>query len=343
MTKGKSGMPQRGAEAHVARAFLSSVICPLRTTITAAFQPLRAYASFDKPHPASWTFRHFEDNMDSMRHLSTSLPRTHRRNDAPELLADFKAAALSVTNLYKTAAASQTKAREAGYQDALEDLLAFLDHENLGLMDGEGWRVRQWATERWVDDARLADGQQRHGSDEETEEEAHGQQHARAESRSSSPEMQRKAPCGQHISSEADEPMPETRRTAASEPPQMQTQPPATDVFTFRSNQAYPTNHDREGGMELDAVSMPSSTTESTPANVRLVPRQPGRSKNHSRRGNNTAPTTTLNFNLGAGAGSKRKMPYAEFFDVSGSNFDRSQDGKDGGSGGRSGKRGRHV
>ena len=41
--------------------------------------------------------------MDSMRHLSSSLPSTRRRNEQThQLLSDFKAAALSVTNLYKT-------------------------------------------------------------------------------------------------------------------------------------------------------------------------------------------------------------------------------------------------
>ena len=283
--------------------------------------------------------------MDSMRHLSTSLPQTRRRNDAPELLADFKAAALSVTNLYKSAAASQSKARDAGYQDALDELLAFLDRENLGLMDGEGWRVRQWATERLVDDGRLPEQQHKQGSDEEAEDEAQGQRHRREESRSSSPEMQRKVPPMQNSSSEIDDSNAETRRTATSEPPQMQ--PPANDTFTFRSSHAYPTNHEREGGMDVDttttAASTPTSTAETTATNIRLVPRPHGRSRNHhTRRGNSATPTATLNVNLGAGAGSKRKLPYQDFFDISGFNSDRSQDGKDGG-GSRAGKRGRHV
>lgn len=281
--------------------------------------------------------------MDSMRHLSTSLPRTRRRNDAPELLGDFKAAALSVTNLYKSAVASQSKARDAGYQDALDDLLAFLDRENLGLMDGEGWRVRQWATERLVDDGRVPEQQNKQSSDEEPDEETQPQRNQRAESRSSSPEFQRKVPPTQGGSSEGEDVPSDTRRTTASEPPQPQ--PPSHDAFTFRSSHAYPTNHDREGGMDLDTSSTttPASSTETTPTNVRFVPRSHGRSRNHhGRRVNNAAPSTTLNFNLGAGAGSKRKMPYQDFFDISGLNSDRSQDGKDGGNG-RGGKRGRHV
>src|SRR5215469_11633889 len=90
--------------------------------------------------------------MDSMRNLRTSLPSTSRRQASQppeELIQAFKQAALSVTALYKTAGAEQARAYQQGYQDALEELLRFLDKENLGLQDGEGWRVRQWATERY--------------------------------------------------------------------------------------------------------------------------------------------------------------------------------------------------
>lgn len=84
-----------------------------------------------------------------MRSLNTSLPSSTPRPQPPEqLLQHFKAAALSVTNLYKHAACEQAQARQTGYQEALEDLLHFLDRENLGLGDGEGWKVRQWATEK---------------------------------------------------------------------------------------------------------------------------------------------------------------------------------------------------
>jgi len=87
--------------------------------------------------------------MDSLSSLNTSLPRSFpARQPNPDLHQAFKAAALSVAQLYKTAAADETSARTNGYQDALEDLLSFLDQQNLGLGDGEGWRVRQWATEK---------------------------------------------------------------------------------------------------------------------------------------------------------------------------------------------------
>ncbi|KAJ5868645.1 hypothetical protein N7534_003198 [Penicillium rubens] len=80
--------------------------------------------------------------MDSMRSLNTSLPSSTPRPQPPEqLLQQFKAAALSVTNLYKNAVCEQAQARSLGYQEAIEDLLHFLDRENLGLGDGEGWKL----------------------------------------------------------------------------------------------------------------------------------------------------------------------------------------------------------
>ncbi|KAK3709126.1 hypothetical protein LTR37_011105 [Vermiconidia calcicola] len=272
--------------------------------------------------------------------------------DGPDLLSEFKAAALSVTTLYKSAAASQEKARAAGYQDAMEDLLAFLDKENLGLMDGEGWRVRQWATERLLDD-----GTQRQSvaSEDEAEENNIREAASQAETRSSSPETRRKSPATPVSSSELQETSP--RREAASEPPTVlpsstttHSHPPPTKAdFTFRTTHAYPTNHVREGGMDLDTnTSTPFSSTTTTPdsaSSVRLIPRsaRSGRHHtNHNRRTANAANTPTINFNLGAGAGSKRKMPYPDFFDISGFHFDgHGQGGKDGGS--RGGKRGRHV
>lgn len=276
--------------------------------------------------------------MDSMRHLSTSLPTTQRRQDQPELLTDFRAAALSVTNLYKTAAASLDKARAAGYQDALDDLLAFLDKENLGLMDGEGWSVRQWATERLADDGVPKPA----GSDDDEET-------TQEDQRGVSPVVQRKAPTIPISSSELTEDSSQ-RRTAVSEPPQTPLPPPSTlthtvpsmDDFTFRSTHApYPSNHDRD----VNQLSMDLDTTSSTPTSgesFRIISRPVrGRHTYHNRQRVNGA--STINFNLGAGAGSKRKLPYSDFFDISGfCGFD-GRDGKDGGGGGRGGKRGRHV
>lgn len=296
-----------------------------------------------------------------MRHLSTSLPPTTRRRlpdqQQPDLLADFKAAALSVTNLYKTAAAAQDKARAAGYQDAVEDLLAFLDQENLGLMDGEGWRVRQWATERLVDDGGL---RQQGGSDPGEGEEEREQETERAGSRSSSPEVGRKVPPMQADSSELQEGSAPLRRNATSEPPTQPVvlqQPPALDNFTFNSSHSYPTNHDREGSMDVDTATAPTTPSTTTSSNfpdsgsTRPALRHGRGSKLNSNARRTTAVShgsnnqiATINFNLGAGAGSKRKVPYSDFFDISGINFEGQGGGKDQGSGGgRGGKRSRHA
>nr|OQO19091.1 hypothetical protein B0A51_13174 [Rachicladosporium sp. CCFEE 5018] len=283
--------------------------------------------------------------MDSMRHLSTSLPGGRRRNDqTPQLLADFKAAALSVTNLYKAAAADNTRAREVGFQDALDELLAFLDRENLGLGDGEGWRVRQWATERLDDAQRVSDEDE----DAPVREEA-------TETRSSSPETQRKPALSTVTTDLAEESEP--RR--ASEPPQQPHQPhtarmpppaPSLETFNFRTSQQYPapphresTNHDRETTMEVDPAST-NTTPGSTPSTIRITPRSSrSRHSNHNRnRDGRNATSATLNFNLGTGAGSKRKLPYPDFFDISGlGNEGHVPERKDGN--GRGGKRGRHV
>ncbi|OAA66599.1 hypothetical protein SPI_01175 [Niveomyces insectorum RCEF 264] len=68
----------------------------------------------------------------------------HVAESCPEELLDvFKAAALSVTKLYKTSTAAQTKARLDGYQDCLEDLLAVLDKG-----DADARSIRRWVVER---------------------------------------------------------------------------------------------------------------------------------------------------------------------------------------------------
>ncbi|CAK7227161.1 hypothetical protein SEUCBS140593_006484 [Sporothrix eucalyptigena] len=68
----------------------------------------------------------------------------HNAESNPEELLDvFKAAALSVTKLYKTSAAVQSKARIEGYQDCLEDLLSVLEKGDVDVRT-----IRRWAVER---------------------------------------------------------------------------------------------------------------------------------------------------------------------------------------------------
>lgn len=69
--------------------------------------------------------------------------------DVPEPLLDvFKAAALSVTKLYKISAANEARARVDGYQECLEDLLDLLDKEGSSLGEAAHSRLRKWATDR---------------------------------------------------------------------------------------------------------------------------------------------------------------------------------------------------
>lgn len=294
--------------------------------------------------------------MDSMRHLSTSLPpaNSRQRNEpTSDILTDFRAAALSVTNLYKTAAKSQDRARAGGYQDALDDLLLFLDREKLGLMDGEGWRVRQWATERLDGDgAGVRQGTATASTMTDDEEESTtAKEDDKDDERSSSPEAQKKPHPLLTSSSDVAEDDSMSHRRVVSEPPQIQphalvqhTAPLQSD-FTFQSSHPYPTNHERD--MELDSASTPphtfnASSNPSSTETVRIIPRaaRTNRHSNHNRR-TETRNMPTLNFNMGAGAGSKRKMPYQDLFDISGIN--EGGERKDGNGGGRGGKRGRHV
>jgi hypothetical protein len=284
--------------------------------------------------------------MDSMRSLNTSLPRTSpRRNQQPpeELLSAFKAAALSVTNLYKNAASEQARSRAAGYQDALDDLLSFLDKENLGLGDGEGWSVRQWATERF-DGAHSA---ARESEDEEEEQEE--------QPRSSSPEVARKPTTASNAPQ--DLPQSEPSLVVPDIPSvQHQQQPQATrtdstvphaDTFTFRSSMTYPPPHqDREVDMDTSnnpAADSPNSSTSNNPVRLEVHSR---RRNNHNRsnnnnNNNNSNRIASINLgSLGSGAGSKRKN-LGDFFDISGLSFGNGNNGRDNSD--RGGKRGRHV
>jgi hypothetical protein len=79
--------------------------------------------------------------MDSMDSLHGSLPFTSRRRNA--VLVPFRETARTLTNLFKTASAEIDRAYTDGSRDALDQLLGQMDRENLGLSEGEGWRVRQ--------------------------------------------------------------------------------------------------------------------------------------------------------------------------------------------------------
>lgn len=268
-----------------------------------------------------------------MRNLRSSLPSTARRHAShppEELLQAFKQAALSVTTLYKTAASEQAQGYQEGYQNALEDLLRFLDKENLGLQDGEGWRVRQWATEKYQ------------GSNHQTHLTSDNEEEAEEETRarSSSPVEPKKettdtAVCqapADNPSTAADAP-----RSESAPPPAplghtvsvTRSSPPVSAVpsseFTFQSSSQLPATHDCDmsnGDTNYSGVRNNSSTFQ-----INVIPRQARNSRRDSR-----TPTASR---LGPGAGSKRSLPTIDFFDIGGFNH---RDGTNGG-----GKRGRFA
>ncbi|CRL21079.1 unnamed protein product [Penicillium camemberti] len=264
--------------------------------------------------------------MDSMRSLNTSLPSSTPRPQPPEqLLQQFKAAALSVTNLYKNAVCEQAQARATGYQDAIEDLLHFLDRENLGLGDGEGWKVRQWATEK-------CDGTGSQSSDEDAE--------ADKRDRSATPATVRKEkPTPETIARQ-----PPTSAPAPTSKPESTTPPPpptqlhetpsfATPaVFTFSAGPTYP--QCQELDMDVQSSDNSSATMQDgAPVSVSVMPRNSRphhRHNNHPRSNARPSPRESP-----ASLGSKRKFTFPDFFDLSGLNNGRDASG--------GGKRGRFT
>ncbi|KAH0498934.1 hypothetical protein TgHK011_006160 [Trichoderma gracile] len=140
-----------------------SIPCPPRTC---SYNAPDRYTHAPSPSRTFAIANNVLANMDSSR-ARTAVGKQAAQYDSPEQLLDvFKAAALSVTKLYKTSAKAEARARADGYQECLDELLMFLDKENIGLDDGEGWRIRRWATERL--DGRDA-GQQSAESEDEVD------------------------------------------------------------------------------------------------------------------------------------------------------------------------------
>ncbi|KAI3342172.1 hypothetical protein F4824DRAFT_192568 [Ustulina deusta] len=258
--------------------------------------------------------------MDAMR--GSSPPKATLSAGSPEQLLDaFKAAALSVTKLYKTSVAAQVKSRSDGYQDCLDDLLVFLDKRNIGLGDGEGWQIRKWATER-------LDGKDSGPQITDDEEDVD-----KAET-VSSPELQRPTVASSQ-SPPNDSAPPASHPPVVIEPvvegPQMITVP-TQENFTFQSSHPYPqesylniANLDLSDSIRTsdNTNQGPSTTTVSHSTRVR-------KDKRYSR------PRNTATGHLGKGAGQKRPINFAELFDVGGLNLGKDMSG-------REGKRSRHT
>ncbi|EEH20747.1 hypothetical protein PABG_02978 [Paracoccidioides brasiliensis Pb03] len=264
--------------------------------------------------------------MDSMRSLNTSLPTSSPRpNNAqpPEqLLQAFKTAALSVTNLYKTAVSDQASARHIGYQEALEDLRAFLEKEKIGLNDGEGLKVKCWVTEK-------LDGNTATSMDSDDE---------RADldikrSRSISPTTARKESLEVNHTSQASRSTPPPRNEANfHNQSSVAIDLPSSNrptTFTFTTGTSYPVPQQSDIDMQTsDHVPvtttsiqtdshLPHSSTLSSSPTVRVevvprgsrVPHRLGNGNRHNPRASARDPSSNT--------GSKRKFHFGDFFDIS--------------------------
>jgi hypothetical protein len=258
--------------------------------------------------------------MDSMRSLNTSLPKPRARRPAtqPDVHQSFRSAALTVTNLYKSAIADLEKVRAEGYQEALEDLIGFLDRQNLGVGDGEGWRIRQWAMER-VDGA--FPGQGNSDSDEEAAEDKRARSSSPVLDRNSSPEETRASEPPHAEAAQRSDSAPPVPAEATSTDTEMA--PPQLPLFQFSSPQSYPTTYSAD------------SPTPDFSVSARRAFASPRRNSTRATQRNNLQRSAATNLlQLGTGAGQKRKMmELEEFFGVQG-NMDR----RDRGGGGKRGR-----
>lgn len=222
-----------------------------------------------------------------MRSLNTSLPKTRKRQPTPDTHQSFRNAALTLTNLYKAALADIDRARSDGYQEALEHLVSFLDKENLGVGDGEGWRIRQWAMER-LDGA--LPGPSTSDSDEETPEDQRA--------RSSSPIVEHNPDDARPVRHAT-----ETAHRSDSAPPTAPG-PPSSDadmssfpaMFHFSSATAYPNSAVNDHG----AYDFAAAARRAFPASRRPSHRSSSRNLQRS--------VTQNLLSLGSGAGQKRKL-----------------------------------
>ena len=282
--------------------------------------------------------------MDSMRTLNTSLPgvspsKSQNVESAEDLLNAFKAAALSVTKLYKTAAEEKGRARTEGYQDALDELLAFLDKEDIGLSDGEGWRIRAWATER-------LDGRDNMPQNADSEDES-----GEKMDRSTSPEFQRSQSAtrlsaispGQRTSSptQTESQTPSSFVTPTSTPTTNESaMMPPQGLFTFRSAQSLPQDPDITLSnlvLSDSARAQHDASAASNASNVPITVTRPRPNNRHNTHSGHTGRSSSRSSSSASrGTDKKRKLELPDFFDISNSSF-----GKDGLGGG--GKRGRFI
>jgi hypothetical protein len=262
-----------------------------------------------------------------MRSLKGSLPSAsagRRQAEEPggnELFPTFQQAAMSLTTLFKKAQKiqeDQARAEDDGYQAAILDLLSFMDEENLGLQDGEGWRVREWATAKVHPSSRQ--GSSTHESDGEQDDERRarssspvvevnsintdtrptvaasaldksGLQQVRAESAPPIPVVISKTPTTTHHTS--------GRRSGFNVP---------SAEFTFHSAQQLPAL-----GMEVETTTPRHSP--SLPSDIPTFQFNFGPAKASKGTPRHSRQSRQSNLPLGPGAGTKRTLPFSGYFD----------------------------
>jgi hypothetical protein len=206
--------------------------------------------------------------------------RTPAQTGSPEQLLDvFKEAALSVTKLYKASVAAETRARAEGYQDCLDDLVAFLDKDGQNLGERGASKLRKWAAER-------REGREpsppRCDSEEEADKPDTAPQPEPVQNENPSPTV------GQPVS----RPVTDNVTMVADEPRPPEFIVPSQDSFTFQSDYPYP-------NIELLDLS-------DTRGHVHHSPRQ-----TRNRQGKSGLRPAS---HLGRGAGTKRRMDLDDLF-----------------------------
>lgn len=248
-----------------------------------------------------------------------------------QMLDVFRAAALSVTKLYKSSITAQAKARAEGYQDCLDELLQFLDRENLGLGDGEGWKIRSWANEHL--DAR--DGLPPFVESDDDAEKPDPKIH-RSTSAPSIPQAPIPQPQQQQQQQQSPEPssIPPPNMSMRTETPVVEDiavdEPeiivPTRDTFDFRSSHQYP----QDAQNQLNIANLQLSDTRSHdnpsahPITSLSTPRS-GRPIRHLAASGGRGGSRILPNHIGRGPSSKRKVRFEEFFDIG--NLGPSKDG----------------
>lgn len=207
---------------------------------------------------------------------------SNTRTESPEqLLAVFKAAALSVTKLYKTSAAAESRARAEGYQECLDDLFTLLEKDATGLGDQAVSKLRRWIGERRDGrDAVLQNGE----SDEEAD-----KAEVSPPPRESSDTVNSQTPLHQKLEAASAN---ITTATSAP-PPTTHFVVPSQDTFSFQSS--YP---------NIATLDLSESRNQDAPHH----PTRPGRRfVNNGTRPRAQGP-------LGRGAGTKRRIDFNDFF-----------------------------